>query len=133
MPTAAFYTLGCKVNQYETERIRAELEDYGFKTVPFTHVADVYVINSCTVTSTADSKSRGAVRRATRLNPSAMVVATGCYTELDPAAVSTIEGVDLIVPNAEKGEIAERIAARFGSLEKDRKTARCQGRGRVRW
>lgn len=118
MPTAAFYTLGCKVNQYETERIRAELESYGFVTVPFSQSADVYLINSCTVTGTADSKSRSAVRQAVRRNPHAVVVATGCYTELDPAAITAIEGVDLIVPNAEKDEIAERISARFPGLEK---------------
>lgn len=116
MPTAAFYTLGCKVNQYETEKIREEMESLGFQTVPYPGPADVIVVNSCTVTGIADAKSRSAVRRAIRKNPDAIVVATGCSVELDPHTFSQIEGVDMVFPNAEKTEIAERVAARFPEL-----------------
>lgn len=109
----AYHTLGCKVNQYETEKTREELECAGFQTVSFSTPADVYIINTCSVTSVADSKSRAAVRRALRLNPEAFVVVAGCYAELEPDAIRAIEGVDLVVPNAEKDAIAERILARF--------------------
>ena len=113
MPTAAYYTFGCKVNQYETEKIRLEMESRGFDTVRFNAPADVYVINTCTVTSVADGKSRHAIRQANRRNPDSVVVVTGCYAELEPQAILTIPGVDLVFPNAEKSEIADRLRARF--------------------
>lgn len=110
----AYHTLGCKVNQYETEKLREALEGAGFETVAFSSPADAYVINTCSVTSVADGKSRAAVRRALRLNPDAFVVVAGCYAELDPDSIRAIEGVDLVVPNSEKDAIAERIVARLG-------------------
>ena len=116
MPTAAYFTLGCKVNQYETEKIREELERLGFSTVNFGSLADVYIVNSCAVTGTADAKSRRAIRQAVRRSPSAFVVATGCYVELEPAAAAGIDGVDLVVGNQEKHLIPERILARFPNL-----------------
>lgn len=116
MPTAAYFTLGCKVNQYETESIRAGLERVGFATVAFAAAADVYVINSCTVTNTADSKSRRAIRQAARRNPGALIVATGCYAQLKPDDVAEIVGVDLIIGNDEKDSIPERVLARFPGL-----------------
>ncbi len=109
----AYHTLGCKVNQYETEKIREALERAGFETAPFGSRADAYIINTCSVTSVADGKSRAAVRRALRANPEAFVVVAGCYAELEPDAFRAIEGVDLVVPNAEKDGIAERVVARF--------------------
>lgn len=117
MPTAAYYTLGCKINQYETEKIREKLERLGFSTVSFASPADVYIINSCTVTGTADAKSRRAIRQAVRRNPDALVIATGCYAELEPHSVSEIEGVDLIIGNEDKDSIPERIAARFPDID----------------
>ena len=111
----AYHTLGCKVNQYETEKTRESLENAGFATVAFSSVADAYIINTCSVTSVADSKSRATVRRALKLNPEAFVVVAGCYAELEPDAIHAIEGVDLVVPNAEKGAVAERVAAHFAS------------------
>lgn len=111
--TVAYHTLGCKVNQYETEKTRESLENAGFATVPFSAVADAYIINTCSVTAVADGKSRASVRRALRLNPQAFVIVAGCYAELDPQAIRAIEGVDLVVPNADKDTIAERIIARF--------------------
>ena len=113
MIRVAYHTIGCKVNQYETEKTREALENAWFETVPFASPADAYIINTCSVTSVADGKSRAAVRRALRLNPEAFVVVAGCYAELEPDAIRAIEGVDLVVPNAEKDAIAERVVARF--------------------
>jgi len=115
MPTVAYYTLGCKVNQYETEQIRVALENAGFQTVPFGSKADVYVINTCTVTKAADAKSRAAVRKAGRLNRDAFIVVTGCYAELEPETVSRIDRVDLVVGNREKENIPKLIVANFSS------------------
>ncbi len=114
----AYHTLGCKVNQYETEKIRESLESAGFTTVPFSSSADAYVINTCSVTSVADGKSRAAVRRALRANPNAFVVVAGCYAQLDPDAVRAIDGIDLIVSNDEKQTIAQKIIAGFANSEK---------------
>lgn len=114
----AYHTLGCKVNQYETEKTREALECAGFETVAFFHSADVYIINTCSVTHVADSKSRAAIRRAIRRNSDAYVVVAGCYAELEPDRVTAIEGVDLVVPHDEKDALAERLAARFGSNPK---------------
>jgi len=109
MPTTAYYTLGCKVNQYETEKIREEMEKRGFQTVSFDRLADIYIINSCTVTATADSKSRKAIRAAVHKNPKSLVVATGCYAHLRPEEIQAIPGVDLVVSNLEKDQIPDRI------------------------
>lgn len=114
-PTIAYYTLGCKVNQYETEKTRQALESAGFVTVPFGSPADVCLINTCSVTTVADSKSRSAIRRARKANPDAWIVVTGCYSELDPAAISRVTDVGLIVPNEDKESIPDLIAARFGA------------------
>jgi len=115
MQKIAYHTLGCKVNQYETEKIRESLEVAGFQTVPFSSRADAYVINTCSVTSVADSKSRAAVRKAIKLNPDAYVVVTGCYADLEPAQIRAIEGVDLVVSHDDKEAIPERLSARFSS------------------
>ena len=112
----AYHSLGCKVNQYEGEKIREALESAGCVTVAFGSMADAYVINTCSVTSAADGKSRAAVRRALRANPQAFVVVAGCYAELAPDEIRAIEGVDIVVPNAEKEQIAERIVAHFAGL-----------------
>jgi threonylcarbamoyladenosine tRNA methylthiotransferase MtaB len=92
------------------------MESHGFDTVPFSSAADVYIVNTCTVTSVADGKSRHAIRQATRRNPEALVVATGCYSELEANAVGAIEGVDMVIANQDKGEIAARAASRFPAL-----------------
>lgn len=102
MPTAAFTTLGCKVNQYETQRILESFEDAGFEVVPFESPADVYVINSCSVTSQAESKSRYTIRRASRFNPNAKVVVTGCAGQMALNKGETMDGADVLVPNPEK-------------------------------
>lgn len=105
MSTVAFQTLGCKVNFYDTEGIWQSFKTAGYEQVPFDHKADVYVINTCTVTHTGDKKSRQIIRRAVRTNPEAIVVVTGCYAQVAPNIVAQIPGVDLVVGNDQKGTI----------------------------
>ncbi len=100
--TVAFYTLGCKVSQYETEALREGFLDAGFTPVPFDSVADVYVINTCTVTAESDAKSRKTVRRAIRKNPRAVVLVMGCYSQSSPKELAAIDGVSYISGNADK-------------------------------
>lgn len=102
MPTAAFTTLGCKVNQYETQKILESFESAGFAVVPFDAPADVYVVNTCSVTSIAESKSRYTVRKATRNNPTAKVVVTGCAMQMALNKQEPMEGADVVVPNPDK-------------------------------
>ena len=91
----AIYTLGCKVNQYETQALERELLRRGHVLVPFEDRADAYIVNTCTVTAVSDKKSRGAIRRAKKENPAAVVGVCGCYAQTDPAAVERL-GVDLV-------------------------------------
>jgi threonylcarbamoyladenosine tRNA methylthiotransferase MtaB len=102
MPTAAFTTLGCKVNQYETQRILDSFEERGFAITEFTNPADVYVINTCSVTQAAERKSRQMVRRLARQNPEAVVVMTGCYGEMAKIKGEVVEEATLVVPNPDK-------------------------------
>lgn len=102
MPTAAFTTLGCKVNQYETQRILDDFETRGFTITEFTAPADIYVINTCSVTQAAERKSRQIVRRLARQNPDAVVVMTGCYAEMARIKGESVEEASLIVPNHQK-------------------------------
>lgn len=82
MPKAAFHNLGCKVNAYETEAMQQQLAQRGYEIVPFDEKADVYIINTCSVTNIADRKSRQMLHRAKKLNPQALVVAAGCYVQV---------------------------------------------------
>lgn len=102
MPKAAFTTLGCKVNQYETQKILESFERKGFHIVPFEEPADVYVINTCSVTQSAEAKSRQTVRRAARHNENAIVVMTGCYAQFTLRRQETLEEAHLVVPNPDK-------------------------------
>ena len=102
MPTAAFTTLGCKVNQYETQKILESFEAAGYDVVPFDSAADVYVVNSCSVTSDAESKSRYVVRRARRANPIGRVVVTGCAAQTALNKQEVFDGADVVVPNPDK-------------------------------
>ena len=106
---AAFHTLGCKVNIYESEVMEEKLRECGVTIVPFDSPADIYVINTCTVTNIADRKSRQMIHRAKKLNPDAVLAATGCYTELADEEVLKKEGVDLVLGNNEKACIAEAL------------------------
>ena len=84
----AFKTLGCKLNQYETFAIREEAEVHGFEVVPFTETADVYVVNTCTVTGRADYHSRQQIRKALRRNPMAYIAVCGCYGQIDAGTLA---------------------------------------------
>lgn len=111
---AALHNLGCKVNEYETERMKRALIDAGYEIVPFTEKADVYVINTCTVTAVADQKSRQMLHRARRLNPDGVVVAAGCFvqTAVAKAGVEKVlaeTGADILLGNNEKTALPEKI------------------------
>jgi len=105
--TIAITTLGCKVNQFDSEVMEASLERCGFKIIPFPQRADIYIINTCTVTHRADYQSRQLIRRTHRLNPSSLIVVTGCYAQAYPDEVHGVEGVGLILGNGEKASIAD--------------------------
>ena len=107
--TVAFHTLGCKLNFSETSSISRLLEAEGFEKKGFDDVADVYVINTCSVTENADKECRHLVRRIQRKAPESMVVITGCYAQLKPAEIATIPGVDLVLGAAEKFNIARHL------------------------
>ena len=103
--TAAYYTLGCKLNFSETSSIGKELAAYGIRKVQKGEEANICVINTCSVTDLADKKSRQAIRRVRKTHPNALVVVTGCYAQLKPDEVLQIEGVDLVLGHAQKSEI----------------------------
>ena len=109
MKTIAFHNLGCKVNAYETDVMMQNLQKKGWQVVPFDQPADVYVVNTCTVTNIADRKSRQMLHRAKKTNPDAVVVAVGCYVETDPEGVEKDPAVDLAIGTNRKGQIAEII------------------------
>lgn len=105
MATVAFYTLGCKVNFYDTEAIWQLFKNEGYEQVDFEQTADVYVINTCTVTNTGDKKSRQMIRRAVRRNPDAIIAVTGCYAQTSPAEIMAIPGVDLVIGTQSRDQI----------------------------
>ena len=107
--TVAFYTLGCKLNYSETSSIGRLFEERGYLEVPFQDGADVYVINTCSVTDFADRKCRKIVRQALRFSPNAFVVVVGCYAQLKPQEIAGIPGVDLVLGAAEKFRILDYI------------------------
>ncbi|TJY43442.1 tRNA (N(6)-L-threonylcarbamoyladenosine(37)-C(2))-methylthiotransferase MtaB [Cohnella pontilimi] len=111
MPSVAFYTLGCKVNFYDTEAMWQLFKNEGYEQVDFeTTTADVYVINTCTVTNTGDKKSRQIIRRAVRRNPDAVVAVTGCYAQTSPAEIMAIPGVDLVVGTQDREKLMDFVA-----------------------
>ena len=105
----ALTTLGCKVNHYETEAMRELFVQDGWEIAAFSEAADVYVINTCTVTQTSDTKSRQMIARAHRMNPDALVVAVGCYAQTAPEAVAALEGVGLVIGTSGRKEIVPRV------------------------
>ena len=116
MPTAAFTNLGCKVNQYETERLAESFEALGFTLTDFREPADVYVINTCSVTADADRKSRQVARRAARQKDGAHVVLTGCFAQMALDTGEAVDGAALLVPNSEKMRTASHVLASFPDL-----------------
>ncbi|WMM23508.1 tRNA (N(6)-L-threonylcarbamoyladenosine(37)-C(2))-methylthiotransferase MtaB [Tissierella sp. MB52-C2] len=107
MKKVAFYTLGCKVNQYETEAMEEIFEKDNYTVVNSEEIADIYVINTCTVTNLSDRKSRQFISRAKKLNPYAIIAVVGCYSQVSPEEVSKIEGVDIIMGTTERSRILE--------------------------
>ncbi|MBI2218572.1 MAG: tRNA (N(6)-L-threonylcarbamoyladenosine(37)-C(2))-methylthiotransferase MtaB [Candidatus Rokubacteria bacterium] len=126
--TVAFATLGCRLNQVDTQEMQARLEARGFRTVAFDQPADLVVVNSCTVTGRAEFSDRQMIRRAARLNPSARIVVTGCWAQTDPAAVAAT-GADAVVGNADKARIADVVES---LLADSGAAARPSGRGVAR-
>ena len=112
--TVAFATLGCKLNQYDTTELQARLEARGLRTVSFEEPAQLYVINTCTVTARADGSGRQAIRRAVARNPDALVVVTGCYAQTSPDQVAAIPGVDAVLGTGDRHALPELL----GSLAK---------------
>lgn len=105
----AFLTLGCKVNQYETEAMQELFTNDGYEVVDHNEKADVYVINTCTVTATGDKKSRQFIRRSKRLNPHALIAVVGCYSQISPDEVEAIDGVNLVLGTNNRNQIVEYI------------------------
>lgn len=109
MKKVAFHTLGCKVNQYETQAMSEMFQESGYIVVEDTAFADVYVINTCTVTSIGDKKSRQFIRRAKRNNPSAIVAVVGCYAQTAPKEVLEVEGVNVVIGTNDRNKIVELV------------------------
>ncbi len=105
----AFATVGCRLNQFETDALRGKAQAEGHAIVAFDAAAELYVINTCTITAEADADSRRLARQAVRRNPSALVAVTGCYAQAAPGAVAAIPGVDLVLGNGEKPELLSYI------------------------
>ncbi|UCZ72734.1 tRNA (N(6)-L-threonylcarbamoyladenosine(37)-C(2))-methylthiotransferase MtaB [Bacillus pumilus] len=105
MGTVAFHTLGCKVNHYETEAIWQLFKEAGYERKEYESKADVYVINTCTVTNTGDKKSRQVIRRAIRHNPDGVICVTGCYAQTSPAEIMAIPGVDIVVGTQDRHKL----------------------------
>lgn len=107
--SVAFYTLGCKLNYSESSAINRQLQESGFTTVPFQQGADVYVINTCSVTENADSKCRKVVKQALKFSPNAFIAVIGCYAQLKPVEIAGIPGVDLVLGAAEKFNLVHHL------------------------
>ena len=122
----AFHTLGCKVNQYETEAMREQFAEAGFEPVDERAFADVYVINTCTVTNLADRKSRQYIRRMKRLNPAAIVAVTGCYAQTSPEELARMPEVDIVAGTGEKNNIFDYVTENL----KRRQTSGSAGHGK---
>ena len=107
MKNVAFHTLGCKVNQYETEAMEEMFEKKGYKVVPFEEKADFYIINTCTVTNLGDRKSRQMIRKAKKNNKDSVIAVVGCYAQVAPDEVLNIEEVDVVIGTSERNRIVE--------------------------
>ena len=125
MRKAALHNLGCKVNAYETEAMQEMLEQNGYEIVPFAEGADVYVINTCTVTNMADRKSRQMLHRARKMNPNAVVVAAGCYVQAQGAKAD--DCIDIIIGNNKKKDLIAILDVQTGRAYQ----SQCKGSGRM--
>ena len=109
MKKVAFYTLGCKVNQYESEAVSSIFEENGYEVVSFEQASDVYIINTCTVTNLSDRKSRQAIRKAKKTNPDSIVIVMGCYAQTSSEEVLKIPGVNMVIGTKDRGRIMEYV------------------------
>ncbi len=109
MKTVAFYTLGCKVNQYETEAMGELFQKSGYEIVDSESRADIYVVNTCTVTNLGDRKSRQFIRRSKKINPEAIIAVVGCYAQTSPDEVLSIEGVNIILGTNDRNKIVDYV------------------------
>ncbi len=116
MNKIAFFTLGCKVNTYESNALMNLFTAEGFEIVDETQIADVYIINTCSVTNSADSKSRKMINRAIKLNPEAVICVMGCYTQTNPESLK-IEGIDLILGNGNKSRAVELVKEKLNNRD----------------
>ena len=119
MRKAALHNLGCKVNSYETDAMAQLLEKAGYEIVPFSEIADVYIVNTCSVTNMADRKSRQMLHKAKKQNPDAVVVATGCYVQTAVDKVKEDLAIDIIIGNNKKKEVVPILGEYFKENEKD--------------
>jgi threonylcarbamoyladenosine tRNA methylthiotransferase MtaB len=110
----ALFTVGCKLNQYETQAIAEQLEECGFERVDFSQPAEIYVINTCTVTKESDYSSRQAIYRARRRAPQAKIIVTGCYAQMEKEFLEKLPGVSLVVKQDQKGELVNLVTNLFG-------------------
>lgn len=117
MKTVAFHTLGCKVNTYESNAMLKIFNEAGYQEVDFKQVADVYVINTCTVTNTGDSKSRQMIRKAIRKNPKATICVVGCYSQTAPEEIEKIEGVGVVLGTQYRSDIVKYVGEHLGTGE----------------
>lgn len=120
---AAYFTLGCKLNFAETSTVGQQLRKMGVSTAARGEVADICIINTCSVTEVADQKCRQAIHRLVKHHPGALVIVTGCYAQLKPQQVAAIEGVDLVLGAEEKGRMLEHIARRLEMMPEERALA----------
>ena len=120
MKNVALHNLGCKVNSYEIEVMQQKLSENGYSIVPFAPGADIYIINTCTVTNIADRKSRQMLHKAKKMNPEAIVVATGCYVQTGEETIQMDECIDLAVGNNKKKDIVEILDQYFKEKEQTR-------------
>ncbi len=122
MKKVAFYTLGCKVNQYETEAMSELFKNNGYEITDYENFADIYIINTCTVTGMSDRKSRQIIRRAKKQNPDSFVIVAGCYSQVSPEDVLKIEGVNLVLGTKDRGDIV-RLYEENAKTEKESKVS----------
>ena len=118
MRKAALHNLGCKVNAYETEAMEQLLEAAGYEIVPFQEVADVYVVNTCSVTNIAERKSRQMLHRARKMNPQAVIVAAGCYVQAAKEALAQDLAIDIIIGNNKKQDLVPVLEDFFRQRDK---------------
>src|SRR5215469_8855769 len=120
--TFAVTTLGCKVNQADSEHISEQMGTAGFEQRDFGEQADVYIVNTCTVTHLGDRSSRQLIAQAHRRSPDALLVVTGCYAQLNPQGVAALPGVDLVVGNSGKDSLLQAIQEKIADLEQQPQT-----------